>query len=54
MIPSVELHAEGQIALPLVECSTRYDILLIFATPFLLTLSSYLGFVNLHDAGNPS
>ena len=30
MIPSVELHAEGQIALPLMERSTRYALLLIF------------------------
>ena len=30
MIPSIEVHVEGWIDLPLVECSTRYAVLLIF------------------------
>lgn len=53
MIPSIELYAEGQIALPLVEHTTRYVVLLIFSLLCLLTLSSCLDFVNLHGAGNP-
>ena len=53
VIPFVELCAEGRIALPLVERSTRYTVLLIFFTSCLSTLSSCLGFVYLRDVGNP-
>lgn len=54
VISSAGLRTKGWIALPFMECSTRYAILLICSMLCLSSTSRCLSFVNLRDTGSPS
>ena len=54
MIPSAKLRTEGRIALPFMECSTSYAVLLISSMLCLLSMSRCLSFVSLYDEWSPS